>query len=90
MYLAKCDQLVGRPSGYPITQCDVTVTLHLCGTLMDADNAAARCKFPLDFLVTRGWLKDDGPHVIQSFTVKQVREPRRADVRLVIEIQEAA
>lgn len=42
----------------PFAAARLAATLYL-GHAMDEDNAMARCKWPIDWLVTRGYLADD-------------------------------
>lgn len=48
----------------PIDQATVWATLHL-GAWMDDDNAVARCKWPLDWLVRAKYLEDDRRSVLR-------------------------
>jgi hypothetical protein len=62
-YLAQCDEaqlrgLVPPPPPKPLPRALLTAHLTLGGA-MDDDNAAARCKHAIDWLVTRGYLVDD-------------------------------
>lgn len=47
-----------EPPDSPLDRATVRATLYL-GNAMDDDNAIARCKPVLDWLVRRGYLKDD-------------------------------
>lgn len=54
-------QLINRipaPPATPIGKATVAIVMQL-GARMDVDNAAARCKWPLDWLATRGYLEND-------------------------------
>ena len=62
-YLAACDdlQLIGRvpaPPATPLPRALITAHMTLWNP-MDDDNAKARCKHAIDWLVTRGYLVDD-------------------------------
>jgi len=69
-YLAECDErqllgLVPPPPAKPISLCRIATHFRTHCTL-DWDNACARQKYPLDWLVTRGYLLDDSPKVIPA------------------------
>lgn len=62
-YFAACDalQLAGKvppPPRAPIERAHVHEVLRMGGH-MDDDNAANRCKWPIDWLKTRGYIADD-------------------------------
>lgn len=62
-YFAACDALqitqqLPPPPPTPWTTVVCRETLRI-GQPMDDDNAAARCKWPMDWLTTRGYLADD-------------------------------
>lgn len=58
-YLLHAKQLPPIPK-VPLDKFSITATFVLGGR-MDADNLMARCKWPIDWLVTSGYLADDGP-----------------------------
>lgn len=66
---AMCDLLVKgkvlpKKPKEPWKKAQITVHMTL-GNVMDTDNAVARCKQGIDWLVTRGYLVDDKPkHLI--------------------------
>ena len=67
-YYDDCDllQLVGtisKPPADPIERCYIAAHFKL-HQASDWDNLGARLKFAFDWLTTRGYIVDDGPHVI--------------------------
>lgn len=71
-----------RPDCDPPQTADVTVTLYL-HQLMDDDNAAARCKWLLDWLVGDGYLLDDKRPYCRLTVCQQVdRKRQRACVEI--------
>jgi len=65
----------------------LTATLYL-HQRMDADNLMARMKWPLDWLVERGWITDDNPEVIE-WTEPPIQVIDRKNPRVVIELEPA-
>lgn len=68
-YFADCDQrqLIGMippPPPTPFGRCVLNATMVL-GQAMDDDNAMARLKYALDWIRTRGYVRDDSRRVIQ-------------------------
>jgi hypothetical protein len=64
-------------------------TLYL-GAQMDHDNALARCKWPVDFLVAQGFLHDDSPKWCQFSIPSQVitRDKNQQRLEITITYQE--
>ena len=54
---------------------------------MDMDNLMARLKWPVDFLVSAGWLVDDNPDVLTWVMPRQAvdRKHRRVEITLTEE-----
>lgn len=77
-YNADCDVLqlheLPPPPAQPFARATIAVTLTV-GAQMDHDNAVARCKWPIDWLVTRGYLVDDKPKHLSwtGFPLQRVR-----------------
>jgi len=61
--LLRAQQLPAVPA-LPLERAVVYAALRL-GAHMDDDNAVARCKWPLDWLVKAGYLADDRRKVLQ-------------------------
>jgi hypothetical protein len=62
-YLAACDALQARnavpaPPPVPLARATIAAVMVL-GNAMDDDNAMARLKWPIDWLVRRGYIADD-------------------------------
>lgn len=87
-YYQQCDTRVWlrrapRPPARPLARAELDAELHVAGT-MDRDNLEARLKYSVDWLVTRGYLVDDGPlHLERAGPVRQVRVGP-ADTRLLL------
>lgn len=76
---------IPRAPAEPFPAANIAATLYLCGVTMDDDNAEARMKFALDWLVSRGYLADDNPRALHwEARVGQVRVPHRHNQRLEI------
>ena len=85
-YRAACDAVPALPAppAMPLTRARLEITLRT-SLAMDRDGAWARCKWPLDWLVARGYLRDDSPSVIgaPAFTAEKCKRSA-AGVRLVL------
>lgn len=91
-YWRKCDmaQTVGDippPPERPMDRVELRARLFLWNR-SDWDNLVARMKWPVDWLVTRGYLTDDSPKNVDGWRVSQ--DIDRSDRRVEIEIREAA
>ena len=53
-----------QPPVYAFKKVIVSATLYVWGT-MDTDNLFARLKWPMDYLVGRGFIQDDKPKVVE-------------------------
>lgn len=70
---------------YPAAGASLKFALHL-GRQMDHDNALARCKWPVDFLVAQGLLQDDSPKHCAMSIPEQVVTRDKSKHRLEITI----
>ena len=77
--------LIEPPPARPMTAVRVLAHLSLWNPA-DPDGCAARLKWPMDWLVTRGYLEDDGPAIVKELQVTQ--EIDRKNQRLEITIEE--
>lgn len=68
----------------------VAFTVYL-GARMDHDNALSRMKWPLDFLVSRGYLVDDSPQYCDMSIPEQVitRDKSKQRVEITISYEDA-
>lgn len=86
-FYQRCDQmslLVPRSEwpDEPHQKADVRVKLCTWGP-MDRDNQFARCKWVLDWLVTRGVIQDDASRFIDLTVTNEVdRKDRRTEVEV--------
>lgn len=74
---------------FPLTAATVYAELRL-GNAMDDDNAVARCKWALDWIVKAGYLEDDRRKVLQwgAFPVQHIT--RRLPPQLTLTLVPAA
>ena len=82
------DQCMVRYAKLPrvtLKHAKITVRLYV-HQKMDDDNLKARLKWPLDWLVIRGYILDDSPDVLSWGPVTQSID--RADQRIEIELEE--
>ena len=79
-------QDVKRPRK-PFHRARISVTLYTWNP-MDRDNLTARLKWPIDFLVERGVIVDDGPKCLESEMPKQAID--RKHMRVEIELEAIA
>lgn len=68
----------------PLQKAHVHATMYLHQT-MDRDNLVARMKWPLDWLVERGFLEDDTPSVVVSLIVEQAIDRKNQRVEIEVE-----
>jgi hypothetical protein len=54
-------RLIPRPPPEPYGPSTISAHFIVRGKYNDQDNIMARCKYPTDYLVTRGYLADDTP-----------------------------
>jgi len=64
----------------------VICTRFYCGAAMDFDNAAASFKHFMDAIVKAGIIADDGPDIIDEWTVRQIRVEKRNLQKMQVEI----
>lgn len=64
----------------------VICTRFYCGAAMDFDNAAASFKHLMDAIVKAGIIADDGPEIIDEWTVRQIRVEKRNLQKMQVEI----
>lgn len=72
-WLAIAKQLPAPPT-VPLDSVTLEAVMHLARQ-MDHDNAVARCKWPIDWLRTRGYIADDSPSHLRwaSFPEQRVK-----------------
>ena len=70
----------------PWARAQVTAVLALHNP-MDDDNAVARCKWPLDWIVSRGYLTDDRRTALRwaSFPTQEIRRKQDPTLTLTLE-----
>lgn len=73
-----------RPK-HPMARVRVSAVLHVGRVLMDHDNAVARLKWCLDFLIERGLIVDDGPKFLEWAGFPEQRQGNPKRVTLTIE-----
>lgn len=78
--------LIPPPPAKRMQRVKILARFYLWNT-MDADNLRARLKWPIDWLVSRGYIEDDSPDVLRSLAEEQEID-RQRDGRLVLEIEE--
>ena len=90
-YLEDCGQYAnfsGAVARKILTRATITATIYHTHT-MDQDNAMARLKWPVDWLVSNLWIQDDDPdHLIWTGLPTQVK--CKKDERRVEFVLEAA
>ena len=86
-YMLRCTVMAPERPPKPSSGVRLTATLYL-HQRMDADNLMARMKWPLDWLVERGWITDDNPEVIE-WTEPPIQVIDRKNPRVVIELEPA-
>ena len=81
---------VRRPMSMP-DRMRITVKLFTWSQ-MDTDNLMARLKWPVDFLVRRGYIRDDSPDALTWEMPTQAidRKNQRIEVELLTDYDEAA
>ena len=73
-----------RPE-YPLSQADISATLYVWNLMDEGDNMRTRLKWPLDFLVQRGFIENDSPKVLVWGTVTQEIDRRNQRVEIELE-----
>ncbi len=74
-------RLIPRPPAVPFPRARISAVMHLANR-MDADNAMRRCKWPLDWLKTRGYIADDSPKVLDWAGFPEQVVKRDGDYRI--------
>lgn len=75
---------IEAPPRVPIRRARVTATLYVWSVL-DLDNAFARLKWALDWLVGHGYIADDNPRVLRwEHTPRQIVDRQNRRVELVL------
>ena len=83
LYFARClIRNMARPDE-PLSKAIIRATLYTHQT-MDMDNLMARMKWPVDWLVMRGYITDDMPSVLEWRLPQQAVD--RKDQRIEIEL----
>ena len=72
-----------RPS-VPLRRALITITLY-CWNTMDEPGLWERLKWPVDWLVRRGYIEDDSPRVLTYGPVRQAID--RRSLRIEIELE---
>ena len=76
-------RLPRRPAT-PLARATLEIEMHH-NRVMDQDGAEARVKWPIDWLVSRGYLVDDRPaHLVRTGLIRQVPCTKHTDRRLVL------
>lgn len=74
--------------GGPPAKAKVKATIY-CGGRMDHDNAIARLKWPIDWLVANGWLVGDKPSQLEwVWPIEQIVK-RKQQYRVEFELEAA-
>ena len=89
-FMGECDhrQLLGLippPPERPWSHVTLAAHFHLHNLMDKHDNLRFRLKYPSDWLVTRGYIDDDGPDNITVVGVDQCID--RKDKRLVLDLE---
>jgi hypothetical protein len=83
-YYLRCCAAAGNPRPPRVPWLRATYTVHLfLYNPMDDDNALARCKHALDFLVRRGYIVDDARQHLRLASVPE-QSIDRAQPRLLL------
>ena len=79
---------VKRPT-VPLPRADISATLYVWNLMDEGDNMRTRLKWPLDFLVQRGFIADDSPRTLTWGEVSQEIDRRRPRIEIeLVEITE--
>ena len=87
-YFESCDWLritgeVPRLVG-PLPRARIRATLYMWG-VMETDNLMARLKFPVDWLVSRGYIVDDSPKRLEWEMPQQAIDRKNPRVEIELE-----
>ena len=81
-YVNGCDRRYPVDPALTLPKAEAVITLYVHQT-MDRDNAFARCKWTLDWLVRRGYVVDDSPDCLRLEVRQEVdRKNQRIEVSL--------
>ena len=85
-YYALCLATVkAKRPAFPLLRADIALTAYMWN-LMDQDGLWSRLKWPLDWLVERGYIEDDSPRTLVWGLVQQTVD--RKNQRIEIELEE--
>ena len=73
-----------RPT-VPLPRADISATLYVWNLMDEGDNMRFRLKWPLDFLVQRGFIENDSTKVLVWGTVTQEIDRRRPRIEIELE-----
>lgn len=90
-YWAMLDQrqmlnMIPPPPAEPFESVTIEATWYLHGTPMDEDNAYARLKWPTDWLVSRGYIRDDKAKNVRLLPPAQKVDRKNKRLELVITV----
>ena len=77
---------IPAPPKQPLDSITLSVVMHLARQ-MDHDNAAARCKWPIDWLKTRRYIVDDSPAHLRWASFPEQRVKRDGNYRLDLTLE---
>ena len=75
---------VKRPT-FPLLRANISATLYVWNLMDEGDNMRFRLKWPLDWLVQRGFIEDDSPRTLVWGTVTQEIDRRRPRIEIELE-----
>ena len=78
---------IPKPPAKPFAMTRIAVVMYLANR-MDADNTMRRCKWPLDWLKTRGYIKDDSPKHLDWADIPEQIIKRSGQYRIVFTLSE--
>ena len=79
-------EVKAQRKSFAVGPVNILCTRYYAGTPMDFDNAASSFKYFMDAVVKAGIIADDGPECVQTWTIKQVKVPKRSMQKMEIEI----
>ncbi len=83
-YYMRCLVAAPKRPRLPYRRARIMVTLYT-HQKMDADNLMARLKWPLDFLVKRGFIVDDSPDVLEWGVPRQAIDRKNQRVKIELD-----
>ena len=87
-FLCECQTVWRHRPDFPLKRARIAVTLYTWSA-MDLDNLMARLKWPVDWLVRRGYIADDSPDVLEWELPRQEIDRRRPRIEIeLVEITE--